>query len=338
MILGAAALCILVSLACITIMGPPAGQERMTASSTSPPPTETVDLGTCPVIAGQIIEANTTAHEHPQEIIPNIRRGDAPDESYISFYLISEDTLIEHSHEEFPLELQASQEDKQTHREIWDYFAGLIPPEERRMLGEFWIVTDGPDEILAAVSQTATDPAKWILEVDPADSGDYYSLTFTLMHEYGHLLTLGPDQVTPSQAVFDHPEDNDLYLQEVSACPNYFPGEGCAEEDSYINEFHARFWPEIHEQWAAIDLEQDEEVYEEQLERFYESHRDQFLTDYAVTHPAEDIAESFAFFVFSSPPKGSTIAEQKILFFNEHPDLVRLRTRILDNLCRIFPQ
>ena len=29
-------------------------------------------------------------------------------------------------------------------------------------------------------------------------------------------------------AIFNNPEDDDIYFQEVSACPNYFPGEGCA--------------------------------------------------------------------------------------------------------------
>ncbi|NJN80268.1 MAG: hypothetical protein HC797_07255, partial [Anaerolineales bacterium] len=76
----------------------------------------------------------------------------------------------------------------------------------------------------------------------------------------------------------------------------------------------------------------------EQLDDFYYKYEDQFLTDYAVTHPAEDIAESFSFFIFSSQPAGNTIAEEKILFFYQYPELVELRTKILNNLCVSFPE
>ncbi len=79
-------------------------------------------------------------------------------------------------------------------------------------------------------------------------------------------------------------------------------------------------------------------MYYEKLDDFYYKYEDQFLTDYAVTHPAEDIAESFGFFVFAEKTTGDSIAEQKILFFYQFPELVKLRTEILNNLCTVFPQ
>ena len=164
------------------------------------------------------------------------------------------------------------------------------------------------------------------------------SPTFTLIHEYGHLLTLGPDQVPPSLAVFNNPEDNDIYLKELSACPDYFPGEGCANPDSYINAFYNQFWADIHEEWQQINLEEDPDLLQQGLDDFYAKYQDQFVTDYAATNPEEDMAESWSFFVLGPKPAGDTIAEQKTLFFYNYPELVELRSAILNNLCTSFPQ
>jgi hypothetical protein len=142
----------------------------------------------------------------------------------------------------------------------------------------------------------------------------------------------------PSIPIFNNPDDNDIYLKEVAACPNFFPGEGCSNADSYINAFYNQFWTGIYDEWNEINLEEDEDLYYEKLDDFYNKYEDQFLTDYSVTHPAEDIAEAFGFFVFADKPAGDTIAEQKILFFYQYPELVQLRSDILSNLCVTFPQ
>lgn len=39
------------------------------------------------------------------------------------------------------------------------------------------------------------------------------------------------------------------------------------------------------------------------------------------------------FFVLSAPPPGNNIAEEKILFFYEYPELVQMRASILANIC-----
>jgi hypothetical protein len=67
-------------------------------------------------------------------------------------------------------------------------------------------------------------------------------------------------------------------------------------------------------------------------------YQDQFVTDYAPTSPVEDIAESWTFFVLSPKPELNSIANEKILFFYEYPELVELRTQILKQICVEFPQ
>lgn len=324
---------LLSTLACATVMGSSEPEEEFIYVTEEPSyeeeelPAEAV---TCTGLTDQIMEISTSASESESE--------ETADESTLVTYSVSGDEIYDPVFEDVSSDLQDEQSDEARQLEIWNYYATLIPAENRNTLVEYSIFTDGTDNILAAVSQSYSDPAAWSLQVDIADTNDYYSLTFTLIHEYGHLLTLGPDQVPPSEAVFNNPDDNDIYLQELSACPDYFPGEGCAKPDSYINAFYNQFWTEIHAEWQEINLEEDEDIYYEKLDEFYYKYQDQFVTDYAATSPEEDMAEAWSFFILSPQPAGETIAEEKILFFYGYPELVELRSTILSNVCLSFPQ
>lgn len=284
----------------------------------------------CPILTDKIMELSLLPSDGEEELLD--------EEMYLVTYIVSGDVIDDPYYEDVDASLQDQQNDTATQQEVWDYFTALIPADQRDVIAEYSIITDGKDGTLAAVTQTMDDPNYWALEVDIADTRDYYSLTFTLVHEFGHLLTLGPNQVPPSLAVFNNPDDNDIYLNEVSACPQYFPGEGCANADSYINAYYDQFWIDLHEEWNTINLEEDEDLYYEKLDDFYYKYEDQFLTDYAATNPEEDIAETWAFFVLSPKPAGNTIAEEKILFFYQYPELVQLREQILNNLCILLPE
>ncbi len=300
-----------------------------------PPPTLTVTAAVevqqevfCPVVLSDIMSAAGTLAE----------TGAADTERYLVTYTVTGEEISDPYYEPVPANFKEAQEDTATHQQVWDYFTALIPAEEREFVAEYSILTDGKDNILAAVMQTADNPTLWALEVDTADSSDYYNLTFTLIHEFGHLLTLNADQVPPSTNIFNNPDDDAIHQQEASLCPSYFPGEGCSEPNSYINTFHQRFWLGISDEWSLINQIEDEDLYYEQSEDFYLTYQDQFVSDYAATDPAEDIAESWSHFVFEPRPQGMTIADQKILFFYEYPELIALREEILGNLCTAFPQ
>ena len=332
---------LLSSLACATLYGEKSASTGMLVPDLDAPPSivnSSGEAASCPIITEQIVSMNSPV-DLSNDLAKDFNESSAEDETtYLVTYVVSGNEIQDPYYEDVPASLQDEQDDTAAHQQIWDYFAALIPLEYRSMLAEFSIMTDGTDNILAAVAQTYDDPNLWGLEVDIADTSDYYYLSFTLVHEFAHLFTLGPDQVPPSIAIFNNPEDNDLYLQESSACTTFFPGEGCANPDSYMNAFYQEFWTGIYDEWNEINLIEDEDQYYEALDDFYYKYEDQFLTDYSVTHPAEDIAEAFGFFVFAEQPDGDTIAEQKILFFYQYPELVQLRSEILSNLCGNFPQ
>jgi hypothetical protein len=302
-----------------------------TPTPTLPPPTPTAAFeAACPVLlAGIMEEANTPAGHGEEE--------GTEDENYLVAYTLDGESLGGATFESVPEDLVDEQKDRSTHEAIWNYFAAIIPPDQRGMVREFGIFTDGKNNYLAAVWQTSIHPEHWMLEVDILDSANYYSLTYTLVHEHGHLLTLNTRQVSPSRAIFNNPDDEEVYQREASACPQYFPGEGCSRPGSYIDEFFNRFWQDLYEEWKMIDLIEDDVVYYNRLDDFYETYQDQFLTDYAPTSPAEDIAESWSFFVLSPKPQLDSIANEKILFFYEYPELVQLREEILNRICESFP-
>lgn len=346
-------LLLLSSLACSTVMDYLKGEPGLSLPATPIPaeprtgeplpadPTSEADppLGqspatedpVCPGVTDQILRTAT----EPKGGKFVDESDEQPEQLYLVTYSVSGDQISDPQYGHIAADLAGFQEDAASHREIWETFTALIPQDERSLLAEYSIVTDGEGNILAAVTQTFFDPALWALEVDIRDSDDKFNLTYTFIHEYAHLLTLGPGQVTPSVAVFNNPDDDDIYFNEASACPDYFPGEGCSQPDSYINAFFEQFWADIHADWQDINLIEEDDAYYEALDDFYFAHEDRFVTDYAATNPEEDIAEAFTFFVLSPHPDSDTIKGKKILFFYQYPELVQLRAEILTRVCKL---
>jgi hypothetical protein len=259
-----------------------------------------------------------------------------PTSYYLATYSVQGNAIVAPVFDTIPSDLKDEQQDVAPQLDAWQIFAGLIPPEDRQMVKEFIVFTDGSENTLAAVDQTKNDPKQWMVEVDVADLADKDALLFTLIHEYGHLLTLNASQVTPDAEILKNPEDLSLQESKAATCPTYFPGGGCSLPNSYMNAFYQRFWVDINDEWKKIDAlqyEDDLSPYYAGLYNFYISHRDRFVDDYATTHPTEDIAESFAYFVFSPRQSGNSIRDQKVAFFYDYPELVTLREKILAFAC-----
>jgi hypothetical protein len=258
---------------------------------------------------------------------------------YLVAYTVNGDEIFKPTFETVPSDLKDEQKDTALQNSAWEVFTTLIPAQDREMVVQYNVFTDGYSNTLAAVDQNHADPAKWILEVDLADLEDKDAFLFTLIHEYAHLLTLNSSQAIPDPELLEDPMNLSLQKQKAAACPNYFTGNSCSYADSYMQAFYSRFWLDIHEDWGKIDALQygteDYMPYYEGLYAFYKSHQDQFLDDYSTTHPAEDIAESFTYFVFSPKPTGNSIKEQKIAFFYEYPELIQLRENILNGACSL---
>ncbi len=251
------------------------------------------------------------------------------EEKVLVTYKIDGDEIFSADFADVSSDLEAYQDDIETHEFVWEYYASMIPRKARSLLTGYIVMTDGLGGTLAAVEQSPEDPEQWMLSVDIADAGDLLDLTFTLIHEYGHLLSLGADQVDIDEYLFYNPDDDDAYYDAEVSCPTYFPGEGCTKSSAYLYQFYLEFWDDIFDEWSEIQYIEDDDEYYEAMDDFYFDYEDEFLTDYSATNPEEDIAESWAFFIIRAKPAGNSLAEEKILFFYQFPELVALRDEII---------
>ena len=110
--------------------------------------------------------------------------------------------------------------------------------------------------------------------------------------------------------------------------------------NSYINLFYKQFWSGIIDEFSYdYEFLVDTSDFRENNEYFYSVNKSLFITEYSADQPAEDFAESFtAFVLFEDPnfPKRSDyyfpVKKDKIEFFYDFPELVKIREYIRSNL------
>lgn len=200
---------------------------------------------------------------------------------------------------------------------LWDDIKKALSDELLADVDSFMVYTDGIDETLAFVNYFGDRAERWYLAVDVQDSYSKQGLAedfyFTMIHELGHVITLADEQVD-----YNEPAVYGVYFEEDMS----------AKEDSYLNQFYHRFWKDIYEDGLLSQLPENEK----DASCFYFRHESEFPTEYGSTILTEDICEAFAYFVLYDKPLGNTIKEQKIRFFYEFEELVKIRKDIRKNL------
>jgi len=211
-----------------------------------------------------------------------------------------------------------------SHQALWDVFVDVAGREFiNEHVNQFRIIDPENDEYLAYVQQDGWDVTKWAFAVDAdqLEAVSEYEFLETIIHEYTHILTLNTQEFDLDIRLFEGNEQYDQQAQ--AACNSYFNGEGCAKSGSYMDTFYQSFWTDIIDAHTLINPEDYD-----QLADFAQEYPGQFITWYAPTNAEEDIAESFAHFVLDEPEDYTGIAQEKIEFFYEFPELNTIRERI----------
>jgi hypothetical protein len=299
-----------------------------TATDTPIPPTATPAVSpACEARLGELVA----------ESEDDVYDADIPEEAeeytLVTYQVENEELAAPVYEEDIPADYTSYAEDTRNHEAMWKFFTDVIPADQRGMVTNFVVFSDGYANTMGAVEQTGDDPYSWMLEMDPVDGEDFSVMSTTLVHEFGHLLTLNDQQIVVNEDVFNNPDSDTVWDQAEAACDTYFTDEGCSTDSAYLYDFFERFWPDIYDEWLEIDSIADEDEYYDALDSFYNKYSDQFVTDYAVTNPEEDIADSWMYFVFNPAPTGDSIADEKVLFFYDYPELVELRGQIRAGLC-----
>lgn len=240
------------------------------------------------------------------------------DEGDITLYRVDGTNIIKEKDFKVSGKELELQKDVEKHQEIWELLKKIIPANYMSKMSAFRIFAGEGNGTAGYVFQTKADLSQWEMgiAIDFAYEGGVLNadgeLAHTIIHEFGHILTLDNTQVNASIS--------------ESSCTNYFVGEGCAKEEAYINKLHSRHWADIAEEHSKLGEDQDKQ------EAFYEKYQERFVTNYASTNQAEDIAEVFAAFVIrNGGVDGNSTAEQKIGLMYEHNELTGLRDFIRGN-------
>jgi len=209
------------------------------------------------------------------------------------------------------------QKDLKKHQQIWELIKKIVPANYRNKMKEFLIYKGEANDSSGFVNELKSDLSEWRMgiAIDFAFEGGFNTngeLAYTIIHEFGHILTLDNTQVDASIS-----ENN---------CANFYTGEGCAKNNSSINKLYELGWKDIWAEYTALGEDETKQ------NNFYTKHKSRFVTAYASTNPGEDIAEVFTTFVTKKEkPTGSTIADKKILLLYKNSDLVFLRSAIRRN-------
>ena len=208
----------------------------------------------------------------------------------------------------------------------------LIPIEFRQDLSAFSVFDDPTSDDAALMIKRQDGAADWVLLVNqdaffPEENFYPTQSVYALIHEFAHLLTLNQTQVDYYPVFQIHGAA--LVDDFTEQCATHLLQEGCLLSTSYLETFIDQF--RTDEAFGQTEYTEDD-WYSEKL---YEVSPDQYVTDYAATNPAEDIAESFTLFVFNSGLTWTTIADQKIDFFSSYPELVRLRIHMRKRLRQL---
>lgn len=208
----------------------------------------------------------------------------------------------------------------------WDKVVEILPDSVmNQFVVSLRLFTDGKHEALAGMRSLDSLNQQWEIDIDTADmsltnqdSAYILGYTHTLIHEFGHLITLNGGQIC---ANYTGSEDY------------YAVSEGVALPDSYLYKFVYAFWDDkMLSKWDRIDWIPNEKKRLKHLYQFYLKHYDEFVTDYAAESPTEDIAEAWTFFVLSDEQTYKSVLYHKVLFFYQYPELVAYRTIIRSKL------
>lgn len=210
----------------------------------------------------------------------------------------------------FKKETQSTQEEESLSKEKENVILTTVPKVVRnndlKKFDYLLLCTDGEFSTMASVIESPDGDGsgtRWLMQIDSNDmDNDFYG---TLIHEYCHYLTLNQTQV-------DYTEDYDI--------KNYCEIGMVTKKDSLLNQFYQTFWKDYV-------LEEFPTKYS-----FYVRNQDAFVSDYAATNPAEDIAETFRVFVMEKKPTGNTIRDKKVQFLYDWPGYPELRKEIRKSL------
>lgn len=198
-------------------------------------------------------------------------------------------------------------------RDYFERIFALFPDEYDSRLGRMAVFRDQNSAFDAFVETIPPEHETWMYAVseDILEDPTAQWNTELIVHELAHIISYDSAQ--------------DVSPVDVLSCESYFKRHGCPAIQTYLRLF-------IDEFWTASDLRRAEQgeslsAAHDTVNRYYKTHRVDYVSSYAANGPEEDFAESFMFFVLDLEVSGEK-AQRKVDFFTQFADLRAVKSDI----------
>ncbi len=189
----------------------------------------------------------------------------------------------------------------------WEQLATVSPTSELQAISALAGFDSETSDTAAFTAPLYDYNEEFVVAVNLAQATDDADESrLTMVHELTHVFSLEQDQID-----FDADPDT---------CVTFYNGSGCFLDDSYVVAWINEFWTQAQLDDLPGDGSIDEDGGDDRC-----SIDSSFLGGYAASHPEEDLAESFAAYVFSIEVDEG-VAE-KMSFFDRYPELAEFRDR-----------
>ncbi|MEM6997364.1 MAG: hypothetical protein AAF413_00470 [Patescibacteria group bacterium] len=200
---------------------------------------------------------------------------------------------------------------------LYEIVSDLAPSDQDlESIVEFEVYFDEEDGTLASVAALDNDNGEWVYSINYISVTEFTELIPTIVHEYGHIISLTDSQTTTES------EQEGI----TESCRTLILEEGCLAFNSYLNRFNRTFW--------NAQLDPGEDRTEDEAAEYFQQNSDSYVTEYATTNVAEDFSESFMVYVTGDLPDPSSELEKdkKVLFFDEYKELKDYRQNARDKI------
>lgn len=205
---------------------------------------------------------------------------------------------------------------EQTDKELWDIIYALAPSKAiRESIVEFEVYHDTGSGFSASVASVGGQLKQWRFSVNYASLQFFSQIPGLITHEYGHLLTYTPEQITTIL--------NDRNVEEN--CTTYFDDGFCFNKGSYIDTHFQKFWKGTD---AFIGRNR---TASEALE-YYRRNPNDFVSAYATTNVEEDFAETLATYIFQDFSEMQGKRRQKVDSIGGYVSLSNYRQKVREQV------
>lgn len=200
------------------------------------------------------------------------------------------------------------------HRRYLARIYDVFPDVYDQKLSEFVIFSEAEGNYEAFVQTIPPEHDQWsfAISADLLGREDRESNTALLVHELSHIIS--------------YESIAGVSLPKSASCHEYFQVNGCPKANSYLAVFVDTFW-DTTDLDRAVRFTQTADTIGA-ADEYFQSTENQYLNGYAALNPEEDFAESFAQYALSRESQMSTIASQKVWWFDQFSDLQDIRQSV----------